>query len=137
MTRITPSPLDLDISHFDPNHDPLADLSVLEANCPMCRTPTTATPHAERKRTLEEKYPTLYAERREEEAAARGSRIGQDGVEGMTILIGNKHRLERSREDTANKHDWTFFVRVSRPELIQHVRIYLVSALTCILDQYS
>jgi hypothetical protein len=42
------------------------------------------------------------------------------------FLIGNKHKLLRGSED-ANQHDWTFFVRASRPELIQEVRVDLVS----------
>jgi hypothetical protein len=41
------------------------------------------------------------------------------------MLIGNKHRLVRGAEDD-NQHDWTFFVRISRPELVQEVRVNLV-----------
>lgn len=125
-THITPSSLDLDLSHFDPNYDPTADLASLEANCPMCRTQTSASLHTELKATLAARYPKTYEERRVEEEVARGSRTGQDGVEGMTILIGNRHRMVRG-EESANKHDWTFFVRFSRPEIVQEVRVNLVS----------
>lgn len=124
LTHITP----LELTHFDPNYDPSADLSSLEANCPMCRTPTTASVCTELRQQLRDRYPVLYEQRRIEEEEERGRRNGQDGIEGMTILIGNEHKLERSREsETSNKHDWTFFVRFSRPEIIQEVRVNLVS----------
>lgn len=121
--RIEPSSWDVDLADFDPNYDPTYDL---EANCPMCRTQTAATPDKELAGQLEKKYPATYAERAAEEEVERGARIGQDGVEGVMILIGNKHRLIRNADDD-NEHDWTFFVRTSRPELVKHVRIYLVS----------
>lgn len=59
-----------------------------------------------------------------EEEVERGSRVGRDGVEGVMLLIGNKHRQVRGAED-ANQHDWTFFVRTSRPDLVKEVRINL------------
>jgi hypothetical protein len=129
---IEPSSLDVNLADFDPNYDPTYDL---EANCPMCRTRTTASPDETLAGLLESKYPTTYAERRVEEEIERGSRVGQDGVEGVMILIGNKHRLIRGAEDD-NQHDWTFFVRTSRPEIVQEVRIYLVSNLTIMLEKY-
>lgn len=113
---------DVDLRDFDPNYDPTYDL---EANCPMCRTHTTAAPDETLARQLERSYPMTYAERRVEEEVERGSRVGQDGVEGIMILIGNKHRLVKSSGD-ANQHDWTFFVRTSRPELVEEVRVELV-----------
>ena len=67
--------------------------------------------------------PTYDLEAKEEED--RGSRIGRDGFEGVMILIGNKHRLIRNPGDD-NEHDWTFFVRTSRPDLIKEVHIHLV-----------
>jgi hypothetical protein len=75
---------------------------------------------------LERRYPATYAERRVEEEVEKGARIGRDGVEGVMILIGNKHGLVRDTED-ANMHDWTFFVRTSRPDLVKEVKIDLVS----------
>lgn len=113
---------DVDLRDFDPNYDPTYDL---EANCPMCRTHTTAAPDETLASQLERSYPMTYAERRVEEEVERGSRVGQDGVEGIMILIGNKHRLVKSSGD-ANQHDWTFFVRTSRPELVEEVRVELV-----------
>ncbi|KAH8723654.1 hypothetical protein GQ44DRAFT_740883 [Phaeosphaeriaceae sp. PMI808] len=119
--QIEHSSLDVNLADFDPDYDPTYDL---EANCPMCRTRTTASPDKALARQLEKKYSATYAERKVEEEIERGSRMGQDGIEGIMILVGNKHRLERGVED-ANQHDWTFFVRTSRPDLIQKVRIYL------------
>ncbi|OSS52390.1 hypothetical protein B5807_02750 [Epicoccum nigrum] len=120
-TEVEHASWDVDLEEFDPNYDPTYDL---EANCPMCRTHTRAAPDHALASELEQKYPIIYAERRVEEEVERGSRVGQDGVEGIMFLIGNKHKLLRGSED-ANQHDWTFFVRASRPELIQEVRVDL------------
>jgi hypothetical protein len=120
--RIEHSSWDVNLADFDPNYDATYDL---EANCPMCRTRTTAAPDNTLARQLEQKYPITYAERRVEEEEDRGSRIGRNGFEGVMILIGNKHRLIRNPGDD-NEHDWTFFVRTSRPDLIKEVHIYLV-----------
>lgn len=120
-SNISHSSLDLDLSHFDPSYDPTYDL---EANCPMCRTRTTASPDNALARQLEQQYPNTYEERRKEEEVERGQRVGEGGVEGVMILIGNRHRLVRG-EETANKHDWTFFVRTSRPDIVEEVRVNL------------
>ncbi|KAH7371425.1 hypothetical protein BKA66DRAFT_469790 [Pyrenochaeta sp. MPI-SDFR-AT-0127] len=119
--QIVHSSLDVNLADFDPNYDPTYDL---EANCPMCRTHTTASPDQALARQLERKYPETYAERRVEEEVDRGSRVGAGGVEGVMILIGNKHRWIR-RADDDNEHDWTFFVRTSRPDLVKKIRIDL------------
>ncbi|KAI4694084.1 uncharacterized protein J4E92_006003 [Alternaria infectoria] len=118
---IEPTSWDVNLEDFDPNYDPTYDL---ECDCPMCRTRTAATPDNALARQLEHKYPITYAERRVEEEEERGSRIGRDGFEGVMMLIGNKHRLIRNAGDD-NEHDWTFFVRTSRPDLIKEVHIYL------------
>ncbi|KAL6704966.1 hypothetical protein ACN47E_007511 [Coniothyrium glycines] len=119
--NIEHSSLDVNLADFNASYDPTYDL---EANCPMCRTHTTALPDQALARQLERKYPIAYADRRADEEVERGSRIGQGGVEGVMILIGNKHRLVRGADD-ANQHDWTFFVRTSRPELVKHIRVNL------------
>lgn len=113
--------LDMDISAYDTTYDPA---STLEARCPMCRTPTVAHPDPNLAQTLEQKYPVTYAERRAEDEAAMETR-DPDGVEPMTILIGNHHKLVQGAAGSVNKHDWTFFVRVSKPDLISHVRVNL------------
>ncbi|EFQ96148.1 hypothetical protein CFE70_003757 [Pyrenophora teres f. teres 0-1] len=121
--RIEHSSLAVSLADFDPNYDPTYDL---EANCPMCRTHTTAAPDAALAAHLEKQYPVTYAVRRVEEDVERGTRIGQDGVEGVMILIGNKHRLMLIRNaGDANEHDWTFFVRTSRQDIVKEVRVEL------------
>jgi hypothetical protein len=121
--RIEHSSMDVNLADFDPKYDPTYDL---EADCPMCRTRTAAAPDKTLARRLERTYPATYAQRRVEEEIDRGVRVGQQGVEGVMILIGNKHRDVRGADD-ANEHDWTFFVRTSRPDLVEEVRINLVS----------
>ena len=121
--HIEHSSLDVNLTDFDPNYDPTYDL---EANCPMCRTHTTAAPDASLAAQLERQYPITYAARRVEEEVDKGTRVGRDGVEGVMILIGNKHRLIRNPGD-ANEHGWTFFVRTSRQDIIKEVHVELVS----------
>ncbi|KAF2650809.1 hypothetical protein K491DRAFT_576987, partial [Lophiostoma macrostomum CBS 122681] len=139
ISSITPSSLDLDLTHFDPTYDALSELANLQAPCPMCRTPTTAEAHTGLGRDLEARYPATYAQRRVDENADRGDRLGRDGGEGVTILIGNRHRLEARRgageegreserergRERVNRHDWTFFVRLSRLDIVQEVEVYL------------
>jgi hypothetical protein len=130
--QIEHSSLDVELEDFNPTYDPTYDL---EANCPMCRTRTSASPDTKLARQLETKYPSTYAERRVEEEIERGSRVGQDGVEGIMVLIGNRHKPVRGAED-ANEHDWTFFVRTSRPDLVKEVRIDLASCCGQFLRAY-
>lgn len=115
------SSLDLGLSSFHPNYDPA---SALEANCPMCRTHTAATPDRALDAQLEARYPRTYQERKADKEVARGIRTGSDGGEGVLVLIGNRHQLEADAGD-GNAHDWTFFVRVSRPELVDRVVVEL------------
>ncbi|KAJ4354204.1 uncharacterized protein N0V89_005938 [Didymosphaeria variabile] len=116
-----PSSLDMDMRDFDPEYDPTYDL---EARCPMCRTPTTAQADLALTQSLEAKYPNSYAERRAEEVTARAT-TNSEGVENVVILIGNRHKLVGVGDEPGNKHDWTFFVRLSRPELVSHVKVNL------------
>ena len=90
----------------------------------MCRTRTSAQPDDDLAKVLEDRYPRTYQQRREEEEVDHGQRNGQGGAEGIMILIGNRHRAERSAEN-ANQHDWTFFVRLSRPDVVKEVIVYL------------
>jgi len=92
-----------------------------EVSCPMCRTLTKAALHAETREMLVERYPVLYEERRVREEAERGV---SEGVEKMTVLVGNKHALVAAE---GNKHDWTFFVKFSKPEMVRSVEVRLVS----------
>jgi hypothetical protein len=72
----------------------------------MCRTYTTASPDEALATQLEQKYPIIYAERKAEEEVERGSRVDQDGVKAVMILIGNKHKLIHAAENE-DQHDWT------------------------------
>ncbi|ORY11064.1 hypothetical protein BCR34DRAFT_625008 [Clohesyomyces aquaticus] len=118
------SALDLDLSYFDPTFDAYTP-SRIEANCPMCRTATTARRDRSLAKELEEKHPEMYKERRtEEEALSKGEK--GEGVEGMQILIGNTHQLVNAGTDTpTNSHEWTFFLRFSRPEIVEGVAVHL------------
>lgn len=119
--NIQPTSLDVNLTDFDPNYDLTYNL---EAKCPMCRTQTSASPDNSLARQLKFRYPTTYAQRQADEELDRGVRTGQDGVEGVMILIGNKHRRIRGDEDGC-PHEWTFFIRSSRPELVDHVMVDL------------
>lgn len=117
-----PSSLDMDLRDFDPAYDPSSDL---EARCPMCRTPTAATTDTALAQILAQKYPHTYAERKaEEDDNSRAATTGE-GVENVVLLIGNKHALVGARDEPGNKHDWTFFVRLSRPEIVAYVKVNL------------
>ncbi|KAF2736702.1 hypothetical protein EJ04DRAFT_432299 [Polyplosphaeria fusca] len=122
LSNIIPSRLDLNLSDFSPDY--VAAIHA-EANCPMCRTLTTASPDTTLKTALAQRYPLTYEERRVEELALRAAVAGSGhGTEGMVILIGNKHRIDRAAENR-NTHDWTWFLRCSRPDLIEEVRVSL------------
>ncbi|KAF1976610.1 hypothetical protein BU23DRAFT_455120 [Bimuria novae-zelandiae CBS 107.79] len=120
-TPLHPSSLDMNLRDFNSAYDPSYNL---EARCPMCRTQTTAQADATLARALEAKYPQSYAERTAEAESTVSSR-DRDGAEGVVILIGNRHAVIGAAEGSGNKHDWTFFVRMSRPELVSYVKVNL------------
>lgn len=96
----------------------------LEANCPMCRTRTSAAVDQKRTQTLQSKYPALYAKREAEEAQ---DELEGESVQTLTVYIGNEHRdIDPDPEGlAANKHEWTFFVRPSRTDIIEEIHIHL------------
>ena len=99
----------------------------IETRCPMCRTPTTATLNGSREAELKEKYPRVYRAR-EIEARSEDEAEGAASVETLTIYIGNSHSLIRLEDSESHiKHEWKFFVRPSRTDLIEEVQIFLVS----------
>jgi hypothetical protein len=56
-----------------------------------------------------------------------------DKPEPMTIVLGNSHRLVEPRQSPrdpkgVNKHLWSFYVQASGEEIIEHMRIDLVSS---------
>ena len=95
----------------------------LEARCPMCRTQTSAFDDDARARELEEKYPDLYSERQSQEQEDEGS---QEGVQAITVYLGNSHSTVHPPESQpSNRHQWTFFVRPSRSDIVEEVHIHL------------
>ncbi len=98
----------------------------IEVRCPMCRTPTTASVDAHKALGLRHKYPKTYRSRQRDEQTAAEDDFA-DSVETLTMYIGNTHALVRAdADDPTNKHNWGFFVRPSRTDLIEEVQIFLV-----------
>jgi hypothetical protein len=102
--------------------------SELEIKCPMCRTSSTAASDSDREALLRSQYPQTYLLREaEEQMAAEGEFTD---VESLTLYIGNTHQPVKHDDDdgneSPNKHDWKFFVRPSRNDLIEEVHVYLV-----------
>lgn len=97
--------------------------STLSVKCPMCRTLTTARADRSRERTLRTNYPSTYAERSVD--AAQPNAVEDGETEVLTIYIGNGHRLVRTEDESSNKHEWLFFVRPSRTDLIEEVQVFL------------
>lgn len=100
-------------------------VSELEARCPMCRTMTTAASNPTLAQKLRARYPLTYAER-DSEAQAESEGLGGDAIQTLTVYIGNRHTRVPPVEDSPhNEHEWTFFVRPSRTDIIEEVHIFL------------
>ena len=99
-------------------------VSGVEARCPMCRTATTANLDTRRAERLATRYPLTWGERQSEEEV--DSNVCGEEIQTITVYIGNRHILAKDRED-ANVHEWTFFVRPNRTDIIEEVQILLVS----------
>ncbi|KAK3072381.1 hypothetical protein LTR53_006922 [Teratosphaeriaceae sp. CCFEE 6253] len=110
------------IVSVDEEPDYLDPAAGLEANCPMCRTPTSASLDSDRAETLRSQYPGTYTQRQTEESATAASR---ENIQTITLYIGNHHELVPSADDSANRHQWTFFVKPSRTDIIEEVQILL------------
>lgn len=104
----------------------------INTRCPMCRTSTTATFDGDRHITLRTLYPNIYIAREAERRSAETMRAASN-IETLTIDIGNEHRLVRAYDESKNNHDWRFFLRPSRTDIIQEVQIILVSSACCSL----
>ena len=114
------------IVHVDEQASDFDAATGLEARCPMCRTQTSATLDNARSSTLGSKYPQTYAERRAEETDNNDDTTARDSIQTITVYIGNRHELvEPSADRNANMHQWTFFVRPSRTDIIEEVQIFL------------
>lgn len=109
--------------------------SEMESSCPMCRTVTIATSDRARLEALRQQYPQAYRAREVEERTAREDDAA-DTVETLTLYIGNTHQAIKSdSEGSKNTHNWKFFVRPSRTDLIEEVQIFLVSLLPGLYNQ--
>jgi YEATS family/zinc finger of C3HC4-type, RING len=98
----------------------------IEVKCPMCRTITTSLPNVDREDALRTRYPLTYQARREEEDA--DGDLAEE-VFTMAVYVGNTHQYKPSGHETSkqgNTHEWTFFVRPERSDIIHEVRILLV-----------
>lgn len=103
----------------------------IETKCPMCRTLTTANLDPGRESKLQEQYPTVYQERENEHRMI----VDDDSasrIETLTVYIGNEHSLVRPPDNSTNKHQWKFFVRPSRSDLLEEVQIFLVCVIITI-----
>lgn len=101
----------------------------VETRCPMCRTPTTASLDPRLETNLQDHYPRTYEERRVEHQSGPEDDLTAAAVETLTVYIGNEHSMIRTAADSQsnNKHQWNFFIRPSRTDLIEEVQIFLVS----------
>lgn len=113
----------VDVDSEPPPFDAVSDL---EARCPMCRTMTSALPDAQRDETLRSKYPETWTQR-QREAAAEQNTESPESIQTITVHIGNRHTLvpSRANELAENQHEWTFFVKPSRTDIIKEVHIHL------------
>jgi hypothetical protein len=96
----------------------------IEVGCPMCRTSTKAVPNAEKELALKEAYTVAYDKRKEEEESDP-----LEEIITMTVYVGNTHEYKpprRKSDDEENAHEWTFFVRPERSDIIDQIRILLV-----------
>ncbi|PIA89291.1 hypothetical protein CB0940_07460 [Cercospora beticola] len=96
-------------------------VSGIEAKCPMCRTQTTASYNPDLAARLGRDYPATTRERSVEEADSLGE---QGSIQTLTVYVGNRHRYIADAE-TANCHEWTFFVKPSRTDIIEEVQLVL------------
>src|SRR6201999_179059 len=90
----------------------------IEAKCPMCRTITHSSLNDEREDALRKHYPRTYQARKLEEE--------EDGnpaeeVFAIVMYVGNTHEYKppaRATSESENTHEWTFFVRPDRTDII-------------------
>lgn len=105
---------------------PFDAVSGLEARCPMCRTMTSALPDAQRDEIIRSKYPQTWIQRHQE-AADENSTESSGSIQTITVHIGNRHTQVPPREGELdeNQHEWNFFVKPSRTDIIKEVHIHL------------
>lgn len=110
-------------------------ISGLEARCPMCRTQTAAETDEDRSRQLMTKYPQTWRERQAEEETEDHSILG--AIHTLTLHIGNRHKEVAPTRGSTNMHEWNFFVKPSRLDIIKEVHIELVSPISLKTNPYQ
>lgn len=114
------------IVDLDEESEDFNPVSGVKAKCPMCRTQTSATLDVARSESLARIYPMTWRERDAEERRDGEGNGGEGTIQTFTCYIGNRHQITDDRED-ANVHEWTFFVKPSRTDIVEEVQILLVS----------
>lgn len=120
----------LDYNEFPTTDSRRNDREIL---CPFCGTQTPLSLHLDLQRTLRRKYPLQFTSGLDvtetTEVSGRLNANQSSALETLTLLIGNTHRIaplsQLSDASDQNKHDWTFFVRPSRQEMIEEVIVHL------------
>lgn len=112
----------------DINEEIILTPADIEAKCPMCRTSTTASLDDSKATELNERYPATYASRSQEASIEQEDEDG-NFIETLSIYIGNEHRRHRREPDddpnAQSWHDWRFFLKFSRHQIVEEVRVWL------------
>ena len=115
----------VDVDEEPVDFDPVSEL---EARCPMCRTMTSAREDGPRAQQLRSRYPRTWAERLTEDESPQGEEPAE-AIQTITVYIGNRHKLVQPSVEEGdlpqNQHEWTFFVKPSRPDIIEEVHFFL------------
>lgn len=99
---------------------------LLDASCPMCRTKTSAVYNPGFAANIRARYPVTYAQREKEERENEGiTEPATSEVFDVELLVGNKHKIDNTRSENGNRHDWVFFVKPQRSDFIKEVDIHL------------
>ncbi|KAJ1327585.1 YEATS family [Microdochium nivale] len=115
----------VDVDEEPAEFDAVADV---EVKCPMCRTLTVAQPDPARGDALKARYPRDYAERESEVLQQAGNSGENSGdIQTITVYIGNRHSLVAPTPGglEENQHEWDFFVRPSRTDIVKEVHMHL------------
>ena len=129
--------MDLDETALSPNHQSPTGVNkytsptdvFLEARCPMCRMQTNAEPDIQYGKKLATAYPQTWASRAAEQIESGNGELTCP-AQNLTVYIGNRHAMV-SKMDRL-EHEWTFFVRPSRTDVIEEIQIQLV----CIIKSF-
>lgn len=94
--------------------------------CPLCANVTGAAIDSDCQRRIKTTYPNLY--RLSRWCLPNHQNENFPLIENLTLDIGNTHRIKHVTAPQMihrNRHDWTFFVRPSKPDLVAEVKVTL------------